>query len=69
VRDLNEWTVSLLAVVLADAFRRQAPRVGELVAVRYYDRRAWPHTAGTPYAKYRLLVDRGAGDDVDEARL
>jgi hypothetical protein len=68
VRDLDEWTVSLLGLVLADEFRREAPRVGELVAVRY-DGRAWPQTVGTPYAKYRLLVDRGAGDNVDEALL
>jgi hypothetical protein len=65
VRDLDEWTVSLIAVVLTDAFRRQAPRAGELVAVRF-DGRAWPQTVGTPYAKYRLLVDRGAGADLDE---
>jgi hypothetical protein len=65
VRDVEgrEWSVWLLATVLADEFRRQAPQIGELLAVRY-EGRVRPQAGGTAYAKYRLVVDRGdAGID------
>jgi hypothetical protein len=55
VRGVDEWGVSLLAAVLVDEFRRQAPRRGELVTVRY-GARQW--SAGTLPGKYRLLVER-----------
>lgn len=61
VRDLDEWTLSLLAAVLTDEFRRQAPRLGELIAVRH-DGRARPQTVGSLSGKYGLLVDRGDTD-------
>jgi hypothetical protein len=68
VRDLDEWTISLLAAVLTDEFRRRAPRLGELIAVSY-DGRARPQTAGRLCARYGLRVDRGASRNVDARRF
>jgi hypothetical protein len=58
VRDVDEWGVSLLAAVLVEEFRREAPRRGELVAVR---RLARGEPASALCARYRLLVDREGG--------
>jgi hypothetical protein len=63
---LDEWTLLLLAAVLTDEFWRQAPRLGELIAVRH-DGRAQPQTVGRLCATYGLLGEHGATDVVDEA--
>jgi hypothetical protein len=62
IRDLagEVWSVWLLHKVLVDEFARQAPRIGELLAVKYLGK-VIPER-GSPYEKYRLAIDRDGNE-------
>jgi hypothetical protein len=53
----REWGVWLLHKVLADEFAEQAPKIGELLAIRYLGR-VQPDGDRPAYVRYRVVVDR-----------
>jgi hypothetical protein len=55
--DGQEWRVWCLHAVLKDELRAAAPRVGELVAIRY-EGRVEPTNGGSAYERFCVLVDR-----------
>lgn len=54
------WNVWLLHKVLIDEFCSKQPKIGEMLAISYGGRVEPEH--GSPYEKYRLVIDRRQGE-------